>query len=149
VSGVRTMGDAHPGIRILDRADRAAVSRLEDALSSFNFMATGIDDARTLFAELRDADGEPCAGVHGWSWGGTCWIDLLWVSDAQRGRGIGTALMGAVEAEARRRGCTQIALTTHSFQAPDFYRRLGFEEVGELEGYPRGHSDLLLRRRLD
>jgi ribosomal protein S18 acetylase RimI-like enzyme len=37
---------------------------------------------------------------------------------------------------------------THGFQAPDFYRRLGFEQVGELKDYPRGHSDVVFRCRL-
>jgi GNAT superfamily N-acetyltransferase len=101
------------------------VRRLADALYAFNAVATGIDDGRELFGELRDHGGEPYAGVDGWSWGGTSWIELLWVRDGERGHDIGTALMGAVEAEARRRGCTQIALMTHSFQAPDFYRPTG------------------------
>jgi GNAT superfamily N-acetyltransferase len=142
------MRDTPPTIRVVDRADPAAVTRLSDALNAFNAAATGIHDARELYAEVRDDDGELAAGVYGWSWAGTCWVELLWVRDDHRGRGLGTALMRAVEAEARRRGCAQIALMTHSFQAPDFYRREGFEQVGELEDHPRGQSDLLLRRRL-
>jgi GNAT superfamily N-acetyltransferase len=143
------MSDTHPTIRVLDEADPVSVKHLTDALYSFNAAATGIDDGRELYAELRDRAGELCAGVHGWTWGGTCWIELLWVWEDERGRGLGSALMRAVEAEARSRGCTQIGLMTHSFQAPDFYRRHGFEQIGELRDYPRGHSDLLLRRRLD
>ena len=72
---------ATPTIRILDSADPAAVRRLSEASSSFNAAATGIDDGRELFAELRDGAGELYAGVHGWTWAGTCWIELLWVRD--------------------------------------------------------------------
>ena len=142
------MREALPAIRVVDRADPVAVRRLEDAIASFNVATTGIADARDVFAELRDGDGDVYAGVYGWSWAGTCWVELLWVRDDHRGRGVGTALMRAVEVAARGRGCTQMALTTHTFQAPDFYRRLGFEQVGELKDYPRGSSDLLLRLRL-
>lgn len=138
-----------PAIQVVDRAEPSAVRRLEEAIASFNVEATGIADARDLFAELRDDDGDVYASVYGWSWGSTCWVEFLWVRADQRDRGVGTALMRAVAAEARDRGCAQMALTTHSFQAPGFYRRLGFERVGELTGYPRGHSDLLLRRRLE
>jgi hypothetical protein len=38
--------------------------------------------------------------------------------------------------------------TTHSFQAPDFYRRFGFEAAGEIPEHPAGHSLVLMRLAL-
>jgi len=50
--------------------------------------------------------------------------------------------MLAVEAHSRSRNCTQIVLSSHSFQAPDFYRQLGYIEQARIPGYPMGHSDI-------
>jgi ribosomal protein S18 acetylase RimI-like enzyme len=56
--------------------------------------------------------------------------------------------MKEAEAEAVRRGCRQLVLTTHSFQAPRFYEELGFIVVAEVPEYPRGHSQIVLRKLL-
>jgi ribosomal protein S18 acetylase RimI-like enzyme len=135
-------------ITIVDAPDRALAARLEDELAQFNLDATGIRDARDLAATVQDDRGDLVAGAQGWTWGETGWVESLWVRSDARRRGLGTGLLAAFEAEARARGCAQIALTTHSFRAPDFYRRHGFEVVGELPDYPVGHASLLLRKRL-
>jgi GNAT superfamily N-acetyltransferase len=136
-------------VRVGDRADPAVVAQLGAELGAFNIATAGIHDARDLFAVVRDDDGALVAGLDGWTWGGTGWIDHLWVREGDRRRGLGSALLQAAEREARERGCAQLALTTHSFQAPAFYGRHGFDVAGELSGYPAGHSYFLMRKRLD
>jgi GNAT superfamily N-acetyltransferase len=135
-------------ITIVDEPDSALAARLDDEIAAFNFKVTGIHDARDLAGRVHDGNGELMAGVQGWTWGATCWVERLWVRADARRRGLGTQLLTAVESEARARGCRQLALTTHSFQAPDFYHRHGFDVVGELPDYPVGHASLLMRKRL-
>ena len=45
-------------------------------------------------------------------------------------------------------GAHSAFLETHSFQAPDLYRRLGYEPIAEIEDYPPGGSQLIMRKRL-
>jgi GNAT superfamily N-acetyltransferase len=131
-----------------NRPDPDAVRFLEDRINEFNVEATGIRDGGVLAHFVRGEDGEIVAGIYGWTWGGCCEIRYLWVHPERRGEGIGSRLLQAAEAEAAARGCSQVILDTHSFQAPEFYRRNGYDVVGEVEGYPRGHSKLYLRKRL-
>ncbi len=126
----------------------ADVRFVDDRLYDFNVATTGIDDGRYLAIYVRDENGGILAGLYGHTWGGCCEIKQLWVSDALRGQRLGTVLMQKAEAEARRRGCGQILLTTHSFQAPEFYRKLGFQLLATMDEYPRGYQQLLFRKSL-
>lgn len=121
---------------------------LEDRLYDFNIAATGISDGRALAIFVRGDDGNIRAGLCGSTWGRCCELRQVWVEESLRDQGLGRALMEAAETEARQRGCRQILLTTHSFQAPGFYERLGFEVVASVPEYPEGHQHLLLRKRL-
>jgi ribosomal protein S18 acetylase RimI-like enzyme len=122
---------------------------LEDGLIDFNIQTTGITDGSFIGIFLRGDDGSRAGGLYGWVWGSTCYVRYLFVAESLREQGQGTRLMRAVEVEARARNCRQIALETHSFQAPGFYRKLGFEVIGRVEGYPLGHQYLTLVKRLD
>lgn len=135
-------------LSILEAPDRRDLQFLEDRIDAYNLSRTGITDVRLLAILVRDAGNAIVAGLHGWTWGRCCEVKTLWVHEEWRGRGLGTRLMAAAEAEARIRGATQLVLSTHSFQAPDFYHRLGFEPVGEIEDYPVGHRSIYLRKRL-
>jgi GNAT superfamily N-acetyltransferase len=74
-------------------------------------------------------------------------IEALWVRQEMRRRRFGSRLLTAAEREARRQGCEQIALETH-IPGPAFCEQHGFEIVGALTNYPKGHSKLFLRKQL-
>jgi GNAT superfamily N-acetyltransferase len=63
-------------------------------------------------------------------------VGALVVDESQRGQGIGRALVDAVEAEARRRGCGVLFLTTSERrdEAHAFYERVGLEHTGRRYG---------------
>jgi len=125
------------------------VAVLEARINEFNYATTGYRDGREIGAFERAGDGSVVAGIYGWSWGGFAEVRFLWVHDSRRHRGAGQALLEAFEDEAVRRGCTGIVLATHTFQAPGFYGKLGYREVGRVEGYPRGHAQLWFLKSLD
>ena len=72
----------------------------------------------------------------------TLYIEYLVVDPAFRGRGIGSALIREAERIAAQKGVRKIRLMTYSFQAPEFYARLGFrteftvkKAMGEYDEY--------------
>jgi GNAT superfamily N-acetyltransferase len=133
-----TVGDADAGLQ----------KRLDDEINSFNADVTGHHDARELSVAARGDNGDLLAGIYGWTWGGCGYLDLVWVREDQRGSGLGARLLATAESEIRNRGCDRVSLSTHSFQAPGFYARLGYSECGRTPGYPRGHANIHLVKLL-
>ncbi len=137
-----------PQFKIETKPNLSDVQFLDDRITEFNFETTGIYDGRELAILVRDETGEIRAGLYGWTRGGTCEIAFLWVHRDLRGQGIGSQLLQAAEDEARARGCTQVVLDTHSFQAPAFYQKYGYEIQGIIADYPRGQQKIYLRKLL-
>jgi ribosomal protein S18 acetylase RimI-like enzyme len=115
---------------------------LAERIYEFNVNATGFFDGEEFAAAIRDTNGGIIAGASGHTWGGCCQLSQLWVHESARKQGLGKSLMLAVEAHAVTRKCTRIVLSSHSFQAPDFYRRLGYVEQARIAAYPTGHADI-------
>ncbi len=121
---------------------------LGDRIHEFNARVTGYMDGLLLAGCIRNHTGEVIAGYNGHTWGGCCELSNLWVHEQHRGQGFGTELVRSAEAEARVRGCVQVVLRTHSFQAPGFYERMGYECKHTIEGCPSNHADIIYAKRL-
>ena len=121
---------------------------LNERLYEFNAKTLGIDDGRWLAIFVRGDDGEITAGLQGWTWAGTAHVDTFWIREDLRRHGLGKRLLDAAEAEATRRGCTVLQLSTHSYQAPGFYRRQGYGEIGALPGWPAGTTRYFFSKTL-
>jgi ribosomal protein S18 acetylase RimI-like enzyme len=121
---------------------------LAERIYEFNAQATGLFDGEVFAGSIKGPTGEIIAAVSGHTWGGTCQVTHLWVHEAQRRKGLGVALMNAVESEAMGRGCGQVLLSTHSFQATGFYERLGYKREASIEGYPKGHANVFYLKKL-
>jgi len=116
---------------------------LADRIYEFNAKATGYFDGTLLAGCIRSDAGEIIAGYNGHTSGRCCELANVWVHEQYRGRGLGTQLLRSAEAEAKARGCLQVVLATHSFQAPGFYERMGYQRRYTIEGNPKDHADII------
>jgi hypothetical protein len=93
-------------------------------------------------AALRAKVEKSLQDFSGHTWGGCCELSYVWVHERHRGRGLGALLLRSAEAEAVARGCVQVVLATHSFQAPAFYERMGYQRRHTIEGRPTARLQL-------
>lgn len=56
----------------------------------------------------------------------TAYVDFLWVSDELRGQGTGKNLLQYMKDKAATLNCSKIQLYTVAWQAPEFYKKMGF-----------------------
>jgi GNAT superfamily N-acetyltransferase len=131
-------------IRDAEAADVAAVARLlaqlgyptDAAAVAPRLVRLTASDSDRLFVAEVDGEVVGLAGLHvspSLEYDApAAKVSAIVVDEDHRRRGIGEALLAAVEREARERACGLLFLTTalRRRDAHEFYRRLGFEETG-------------------
>ena len=84
-------------------------------------------------------------GETGWEW---LHVEMLWVAEAWRRRGLGRQLLQAAEHEAALRGARHVYLETFDYQARPFYERQGYVVFGIQDDYPPDHTRFYMRKEL-
>lgn len=80
---------------------------------------------------------------------GSPYIASIAVAAEARGQGVGSELLRFAEQRFQGRGHLFLLVSSFNRQAQEFYRRHGYEQVGELKDYcVAGHSELILHKAL-
>ena len=115
------------------------VAAIERGLNAHNAVAASvrsITPVRAVFVESEQV----IAGLVAAAYWGKLHVRLLWVHPAHQSKGLGSRLMNWAEERGKELGCTASMVDTMSFQAPEFYAKLGYRQFGLSEGYEGGAS---------
>lgn len=114
----------------------------------YNDAKTGVSKSEPFALMVRDENDAILGGLYGRVTLQWMFIELLSVPEQGRGQGTGSELMTMAEALAKEKNCFGVWLDTFSFQAPEFYKKLGFSQFGEIVDYPPGHKRHFFQKRL-
>ena len=127
-------------------AEASDIQELTINLRAYNHQQAGQNIKQPIGCFIRDLQGNLIGGVYAeltWGW---CCIELLWVNEKYRHNNLASQLINKIEQYAFTEGINHIKLETASFQALDFYKKMGFELYATLEDFPVGHSNYYLKK---
>jgi len=140
---------ADPVLTVAATRNPRAEAAIGAGLAAYNADRFRPGDTAILDVVVRDGEsGEPVGGLLGHTSFGLFFLDLFYLPEAQRGRGLGGHILALAENEARRRGCTAAFVYTVTFQAPGFYERHGYRRFGEIACPPDGATRIFLTKSL-
>jgi GNAT superfamily N-acetyltransferase len=143
--------DAKPdlNITVTDKLDPTDAAVITDGLRAYDLSQSGYDDFRPLAVFVRDPrTGKVLGGLHGRSEFGLVYVAWFFLPEDLRRAGIGSRVLAMAEEEGRRRGCTRIALTTLSVEAPGFYQKQGYDIAATIDCDPPGLTRYYMMKRL-
>lgn len=107
--------------------------KLEESLHHYDYLKTQISNNKTISYGFYDKE-VLVAGINAKLEGyNILYVETLFVDVNYRNQKLGTKLMKLIEERAVFEGAKTIRLDTFSFQAKDFYLRLGYKVIGEHE----------------
>ena len=141
--------ELEPDITVIDEPDPADLAVITEGLIAYDLSQTGYHDLRPLAVFVRDpATGKVVGGLHGRSEFGLVYIAWFFLPEDLRRAHIGGRVLAIAEEEGRRRGCTRIALTTLSVEAPGFYKKQGYDVAATIDCKPPGLTRYYMMKKL-
>ncbi|ASJ95975.1 GNAT family N-acetyltransferase [Shewanella marisflavi] len=109
---------------------------VKQKIAEFNWQHWEVSERLPLGLKLENEAGELIAGLSARTFGNWLMIDNFWVSEALRGKAIGSKMLAETERIAKERGCVYAILDTLNFQAKPFYEARGYRLEWTQKAYP-------------
>jgi GNAT superfamily N-acetyltransferase len=116
-------------------------------LSIFNSSQAAPAEAQSLCIAITDANGAVLGGLYATALYDWLAIELIFIPEESRGRGLGSGLVAQAEEQAGAWGCIGAWLDTFSFQARGFYEKLGYSLAGTIPDHPIGGARYFMTKR--
>lgn len=127
-------------------ADLDYLKVIDTGLNDYSRGTTGYDRIPLNFiAKMGD---DRVGGLKACTVADHSFISWLYVDDKYRSKGIGRDLMQHAEMMARQKNCIKAFVDTMSFQAPEFYQRLGFQEIARIKDFYPGHDRIFYSKMI-
>jgi len=94
-------------------------------------------EGQNVWLNARDPEGNFLGGFRGEVHFHWLFVNILFVEEAHRNRGIGSRLLAEGEAQGRALGAARSRLDTFDWQAPGFYLKHGYRELLRMPDYFR------------
>lgn len=85
---------------------------------------------------IRDSADDIIGGLLAFTTMSNLIVELVWLDEQYRGRGLGKKLILEAERIAQEHGCIAVQASALSFQSPEFFRRMGYTVFGMSDGCP-------------
>ncbi|SNR60913.1 Acetyltransferase (GNAT) domain-containing protein [Flavobacterium sp. ov086] len=135
----------------IETCEKENINKIIDGINEFNWSKvpanSNIWEPIELVAKTKN--GIEIGGILGGIgyWNGLE-IKVLWIEGKYRNKGIGTWILKQAEKIATEKGAKISMLDTFDFQAEKFYLKNGYEPIGEIKDFPKGHKRIYFSKKL-
>lgn len=120
-------------------AEEVHSGELGRRMRQFNYRVVGeYGQVQPVWVSAKDDTGGLVGGLRGFVLLHWLNVELLFVDDAARHKGLGRRLLETAEQKARELGARNVTLNTFEWQAREFYLKQGYEEFGRIDDYVQG-----------
>ena len=135
----------------IEPCEKENIKKIVDGINKYNLSKVpAIADIWTrLEFVAKDENGIEIGGIlAGIGYWNGLEINILWVKEEYRKKGVGTKILKYTEKIAIEKGVEISMLDTFDFQAEKFYLKNGYKPIGEMKGFPEGHRRIYFSKKL-